>query len=457
MNSLIQDDRDHLIHPVASWKEHERRGVTVLESGQGAYVKDIHGRSLLDGFSGLWCVNLGYGQQTIVQAAAQQMAKLPYVTGYFHFSSEPTIRLATKLAALAPGDLNRVFFTQGGSDAVDSAVRIIQYYFNVQGRPGKKHMIALQRGYHGSTTIASGLTGLATFHNRFDAPAPTQHHIPIPYPYRSEHGSDPAAIIKASVATLKQKVAALGAENVAAFFCEPVQGSGGVIVPPRGWLSAMRQACRELDILFVADEVITGFGRTGPLFGCEYDGVEPDMMTLAKGLTSAYAPMGAVMLSERIYRTIADSTPAGEVVGHGFTYSGHPVCAAVALEALRLYVEGGILENGQKVGAYFEERLAGFAGHALVGDVRARGLLAAVELVTNKSTKEKPRPELGFSDLIARLGYENGLIFRAFSDGTVGFAPPLCCSRADIDLLIERFGKTLDDTLNVKEVRNAIA
>lgn len=458
MKSLIQEDRDHLIHPVASWGEHEQRGVTVLESGQGAYVKDAQGRTLLDGFSGLWCVNLGYGQQSIVRAAAEQMAKLPYATGYFHFSSEPTIRLAAKLAELAPGNLNRVFFTQGGSDAIDSAVRIIRYYFNLSGRPSKKQMIALRLGYHGSTTIASGLTGLPAFHNRFDTPAPTQHHIPVPYPYRSEHGSDPAAIINASVAILQEKVAALGgAENVAAFFCEPVQGSGGVIVPPRGWLAAMRNACRELDILFVADEVITGFGRTGPLFACEHEKVEPDLMTLAKGLTSGYAPMGAVILSENIYRAIADSTPAGEVVGHGFTYSGHPVSAAVGLECLRLYLDEGILANGQKIGAYFEKRLAELAGHELVGDVRSRGLLAGVELVTNKATKEKPPRELKLNEVIARIGWENNLIFRAFSDGVVGLAPPLCCSRGDIDLLIERFGKTLDHALKVKEVHDALA
>lgn len=458
MKSLVQEDRDHLIHPVASWGEHEQRGVTVLESGQGAYVTDAQGRTLLDGFSGLWCVNLGYGQQSIVRAAAEQMAKLPYATGYFHFSSEPTIRLAARLAELAPGDLNRVFFTQGGSDAIDSAVRIIRFYFNLSGRAAKKHMIALRLGYHGSTTIASGLTGLPAFHKRFDTPAPTQHHISVPYPYRSEQGSDPAAIIKASVTVLKEKVAALGGpENVAAFFCEPVQGSGGVIVQPRGWLAAMRDACRELDILFVADEVITGFGRTGPLFACEHEKVVPDLMTFAKGLTSGYAPMGAVMLSESIYRAIADSTPSGEVVGHGFTYSGHPVSAAVGLECLRLYLDGGFIANGRKIGAYFEQRLAELAGHALVGDVRSRGLLGAVELVTNKATREKPRRELKLNETVARIGWENSVIFRAFSDGVVGFAPPLCCLQGDIDLLIERFGKTLDDTLKVREVRDALA
>ena len=454
-NSLIETDRDHLIHPVISWAQHERRGATVLESGEGAYLRDAGGQVLLDGFSGLWCVNVGYGRQSIVKAAAEQMAKLPYATGYFHFASEPAIRLAGRLAELAPGDLDHVFFTLGGSDAVDSAARFIRYYFNVTGRPSKKHLIALDKGYHGSTSTGSGITGLAAFHKHFDVPFATQHHIAAPYPYRHAKGDD-ASVIADSVAALKAKVDALGAENVAAFFCEPVQGSGGVIVPPLGWLKAMRETCRERDILFVADEVITGFGRTGPLFGCEHEDVVPDLMTVAKGLTAGYVPMGAVLLSDRIYRGIADNTAEGDVVGHGFTYSAHPVSAAVGLEVMRLYTEEGILENGRTVGAYFEKRLTELADHPLVGDVRARGLLAGVEIVIDKKTKQKPPRALGLGEALTRNGYQNRLIFRAFTDGIVGFAPPLCCTRDDIDLLMERFTKTLNDVLTIKEVRDAL-
>jgi putrescine aminotransferase len=454
-NSLIQSDRDHLIHPVVSWSRHEKRGVTVLESGEGAYLRDSEGRVLLDGFSGLWCVNVGYGHKSIVDVATEQMMRLPYASGYFHFGSEPAIRLAQQLADLAPGTLNHVFFTLGGSDAVDSAVRFIRYYFNITGQPAKKHIIALDKGYHGSTSTGAGITGLAAFHKHFDVPLSIQHHIPAPYPYRAPD-SDPAAVIAASVKALTDKVNALGAENVAAFFCEPVIGSGGVIVPPRGWLATMRQACRDLGILFVADEVITGFGRTGPLFACEHENVEPDIMTVAKGLTAGYSPMGAVLLSDHIYRAIADGTPGDDVIGHGFTYSGHPVSAAVGLEVLRLYLEGGILENGQKVGAYFEQRLAGFADHPLVGDVRSKGLLAGVETVTSKKHKTKPAAALGIGEKLGRIGYENGLIFRAFADGTIGFAPPLCCTQGDIDILIERFGRTLDMVLNDKDIRNAL-
>ncbi|KMO24858.1 hypothetical protein QR79_10200, partial [Methylobacterium indicum] len=454
---LIELDRDHLIHPVISWKGHEARGATVLQSAQGATLTDAEGHTLLDGFSGLWCVNVGYGHESIVEVAAEQMRRLPYATGYFHFSSEPAIRLAARLAELAPGDLNHVYFTLGGSDAVDSAVRFIRYYYNVTGRPAKKHMIALERGYHGSSTIGAGLTAIQSFHDNFDAPTTLQHHIPSPYPYRNPAGDTDDAVIAASVAALKAKVEELGAENVAAFFAEPVQGSGGVIVPPDGWLKAMRDAARELDILFVADEVITGFGRTGPLFGCEHDGVVPDLMTTAKGLTSGYSPMGAVLMSDRIYRAIADNAPAGKPIGHGFTYSAHPVSAAVGLEVLRLYTEGGILENGRRAGERFTAGLKRLADHPLVGDVRVRGLLAGVELVTDKAKRTKPSPDLGISGHLARFGYKNGVIFRAFADDIVGFAPPLCCTDEDIDTLLGRFEQTLNDVLDVADVRAALA
>ncbi|WP_053225566.1 aspartate aminotransferase family protein [Methylobacterium indicum] len=454
---MIELDRDHLIHPVISWKGHEARGATVLQSAQGATLTDAEGHTLLDGFSGLWCVNVGYGHESIVEVAAEQMRRLPYATGYFHFSSEPAIRLAARLAELAPGDLNHVYFTLGGSDAVDSAVRFIRYYYNVTGRPAKKHMIALERGYHGSSTIGAGLTAIQSFHDNFDAPTTLQHHIPSPYPYRNPAGDTDDAVIAASVAALKAKVEELGAENVAAFFAEPVQGSGGVIVPPDGWLKAMRDAARELDILFVADEVITGFGRTGPLFGCEHDGVVPDLMTTAKGLTSGYSPMGAVLMSDRIYRAIADNAPAGKPIGHGFTYSAHPVSAAVGLEVLRLYTEGGILENGRRAGERFTAGLKRLADHPLVGDVRVRGLLAGVELVTDKAKRTKPSPDLGISGHLARFGYKNGVIFRAFADDIVGFAPPLCCTDEDIDTLLGRFEQTLNDVLDVADVRAALA
>ena len=455
-NSLIGLDRDHLIHPVTGFRAHEARGVTVLESGRGMFLRDAQGNELLDAFAGLWCVNVGYGHDSIVKAAADQMGRLPYATGYFHFGSEPAIRLAARLAELAPPGLNRVYFTLGGSDAVDSAVRFIIHYFNATGRPAKKNVIALERGYHGSTMMGSGLTALPTFHRNFDVPRPWQHHIPSPYPYRNPVGRDPAAVIAQSVADLKAKVAELGADTVAAFFCEPVQGSGGVIVPPPGWLSAMRNACAELDILFVADEVITGFGRTGPLFACETESVVPDLMTVAKGLTAGYAPMGAVLMSDRIYAGIADGAAPDLPIGHGFTYSAHPVSAAVGLEVLRLYTEGGIVANGQAVAPRFAAGLAALADHPLVGDARSAGLLGALELVSDKKTKAGFAPHVRLADRLTARGYANGIIFRAFGDGTIGLAPALCCNHEEMELLLARLRRTLDQVLDEPEVRSAL-
>lgn len=454
--SLIDSDRKHLIHPVANYRAHETRGVTVLERGKGAWLYDAQGNELLDAFAGLWCVNTGYGHESIVKVAAEQMAKLPYATGYFHFGSQPAIELAERLVELSPKNLQHVYFSLGGSDAVDSALRFITHYYNAIGRPSKKHFIALERGYHGSSSVGSGLTAIASFHRNFDVPLPTQHHIASPYPYRSETPNDAQAIIANSVKALEDKVATLGANNVAAFFCEPVQGSGGVIVPPKGWLKAMRDACRRLDILFVADEVITAFGRTGPMFACEAEAVEPDLMTIAKGLTAGYAPMGAVLMSDAVYQGIADGSKAGEAVGHGQTYSAHPVSAAVGLEVLRLYTEGGLLANGQAQAPKFAQGLDSLLDHPLVGDSRHVGLLGAVELVADKSTRARFDPALHLADRIFDAAARNKIIFRAFGDNVLGFAPALCYTSDEVGMMVERVRKTLDDVLECADVRRAI-
>jgi adenosylmethionine-8-amino-7-oxononanoate aminotransferase len=454
ITSLIEADRQHLIHPVVNYRAHEARGVTILESAHGSFVRDAAGNELLDAFAGLWCVNVGYGQQSIVDVATEQMKKLPYATGYFHFGSAPAIELAAQLVERSPASLQHLYFTLGGSDAVDSAVRFITHYFNAIGQPQKKQFISLARGYHGSSSVGSGLTALPTFHRHFDLPLPHQHYIASPYAYRSDLADD-AALIAASVAALEAKVAALGAEHVAAFFCEPIQGSGGVIVPPVGWLKAMRDACRKLGILFVADEVITGFGRTGPLFACQAEGVEPDLMTVAKGLTAGYAPMGAVLMSDEVYRGIADGSPDA-AIGHGFTYSGHPVSAAIGLEVMRLYHEGGLLANAAALAPRFAQGLDALLEHPLVGDSRHRGLLGALELVSDKDSKAGFDAALKLPDRIAAAAYRNGLIFRAFGDNILGFAPALSYTADEFDLLFARLRNTLDEVLAQPEVRAAL-
>ncbi|MFO1148024.1 MAG: aspartate aminotransferase family protein [Alsobacter sp.] len=454
-NSLVELDRRHLIHPVASYRGHERAGVRVLKSARGATVTDSSGHTMVDGFAGLWCVNVGYGVDSIVEAAARQMRELPYATGYFGLGSEPAIRLASELAERAPGDLNHVYFTLGGSDAVDSTVRFVRYYQIARGRPEKDQFISVEQGYHGSSTVGAGLTALPVFHQGFGVPFHWQHKIPSHYAYRNPAGTDPAAIIAASTAALRAKVAELGQERVAAFYVEPIQGSGGVLVPPPGWVKAMRDLCRELDILFVADEVITGFGRTGPLFACADEDIVPDLMTTAKGLTSGYVPMGALFMSDHVYATIADAAGAS-VIGHGYTYSAHPVSAAVGLEVLRLY-EAGLLENGRKAGARLMAGLRALADHPLVGDVRGRGMLAAIELVTDKARKTPLPAAAEPAKRIFDRAWDNGLVIRAFGNGVLGYAPPLCCTDADIDAILERTRMTLDQTLEDPDVRAAMA
>ena len=449
-NSLVELDRQHLVHPVSSFRGHEARGVRVLRSAKGATVTDAEGRELIDGFAGLWCVNAGYGHESIVEAAADQMRKLPYATGYFDLGAEAPIRLAAELAERSPGDLNHIYFSLGGSDAVDSTIRFIRYYWHAKGQPQRDQFISVEQGYHGSTSMGAGLTALPGFHEGFGIPYQWQHKISSHYVYRNP-AQTAQEIIDASVAELRAKVAEIGEDKVAAFYVEPIQGSGGVLVPPKGWMKAMRDACAELEILFVADEVITAFGRTGPLFACEDEGIVPDLMTTAKGLTSGYVPMGAVFMRDHVYETIADGAGA-KAVGHGFTYSAHPVSAAVALEVLYLY-ENGLLENGRKAGVRLMAGLESLRDHPLVGDVRGRGMLAAVELVTDKDKKTPLPASVKPATRLFDRAWEQGLIVRSFPQGIFGYAPPLCCTEAEIDAIVESTRTVLDQTLEDPEIR----
>ncbi|WP_296047112.1 aminotransferase class III-fold pyridoxal phosphate-dependent enzyme [uncultured Alteromonas sp.] len=449
--ALTDLDSKYLVHPVSNFRDHQEKGVKILTSGNGAWLTAADGNTYLDAFAGLWCVNIGYGQQRVVDAAIKQMTTLPYATGYFGFGSEPAIVLAEKLVSMTPASLQHVYFSLGGSDAVDAAIRYITHYFNAIGKPAKKHIISLQRGYHGSSSTGAGITGLPAFHANFDVPTPQQHKISCPYLYRSEFATG-EELIAASVKELEDKVAEIGADNVAAFFCEPVVGSGGVVVPPKGWLKAIADTCKRLGILFLVDEVITGFGRTGKMFACEHEGVEPDLMTIAKGLTSGYAPMGAVLMSDEIFNGIADGPNKAAVVGHGQTYSAHPVSAAVALEVIKIYEES-MLAHAQSVAPYFEAKLQACMAHPLVGDARSIGLLGAIELVADKATKRQFDPALKLNETIADIAWKHKLIFRAFGDNILGFAPALCFTESDFDALFERLQLTLDEVLQLNIVK----
>lgn len=436
-DALAALDRAHLVHPVSAWRQHEERGPMVLASGRGAWLTDVRGHELLDAFAGLWCVNIGYGQESVVQAATAQLRNLPYATGYFGFSSEPAIRLAAKLADITPRSLTRAYLTLGGSEAVDAAVRLIVQYWNALGRPTKKHFISLERGYHGSSSTGAGLTALPVFHRGFDLPLPTQHYIPSPNPYRHPQGGDAQALIAASVDALRAKVAELGAENVAAFFCEPIQGSGGVIVPPANYWPLVREVCDRHDVLLIADEVVTGFGRAGAMFGTRLWGVTADIWCLAKGISSGYVPLGATALSQKIADAfLADEKGLG-TVAHGYTYSGHPVAAAAALATLdeieRLDVPG----NAARVGAHFQERLAAFVDKfSFVGDVRGRGLMAGIEMVSDKGKRIPVPRNSNIPARVAREAYQRGAMVRISGPNMI-LSPPLVITREEIDHLVD--------------------
>lgn len=429
------------LHPFSVLAEYEHKGGHIYKSGNGVYLTDTKGHEVLDGFSGLWCVNLGYSRADIVKAASRQMEALPYACSFFNESSDAVIELSDKLADKLPGNLNHSFFTLGGSDADDSAIKIALYYHAVNGQTERRHIISLQGSYHGSSWAGAGMSGIPGIHDHFAVPLATQHHIPSHYHCRENKGDDPQTHINAAVADLETKIDELGADKVAAFICELIQGAGGIIVPPDGLIPALREVCRKYGILFVVDEVITGFCRTGTYFGCEYEGIEPDIITLAKGLTSGYAPMGAAVISEEIYQTIVNEVPEGKTFNHGFTYSGHPVSAAIALQCMHIY-ETEVLLRVAQTGNYFQQCMREFADHPWVGDIRGRGMVLALELVKDKTSNE-PFVEIG--DAIRNKAYENGLRPRVFANGSVGFAPALIYTEAEIDLLVERFTKTLND------------
>jgi adenosylmethionine-8-amino-7-oxononanoate aminotransferase len=443
VKKLREMDVAHLLHPVTPLAEHEKRGPTVIVSGKGPWVRDAEGHELIDGFSGLWCVNAGYGEASIVEAARAQMEALPYASSFSHFANAPSIELAAELAELAPEGLDHVFFTLGGSDAVETALKIARYHHSVRGEPDRQHFIALERGYHGSAFAGAGMTALPIFHGHFGLPFEFQHHIPSHDAYRNPAGPDPEAIVRSSLSAFEAKVAEVGVGRIAAFIAEPIQGAGGIVVPPRGWLSALREACRAHGILFIADEVITGFGRTGTPFGCDHERVAPDLMTLAKGLTSGYAPMGATLVSDAIHRSLVDDVPPGTVFGHGFTYGGHPVSAAVGLAALRLYRER-LFAQVERVAPHFQARLGMLADHPLVGDVRGRGLLGALELVEDKPSKRPFDAREKIGPRVHAAAYRAGLLCRVMGD-TIGFAPPFCCEEADIDVIVARISRALEE------------
>ena len=446
-NSRRADDVAHVLHPYTNARRHERQGPMVIERGSGVHVYDDDGNEYIDGLAGLWSVAVGFGERRLVEAATRQMEMLPYYHTFSHKSHDPCIALARKLVQMTPDHLQHVFFTNSGSEANDTVVKFVWYYNNVLGRPDKKKIISRLGAYHGVTVAAGSLTGLPWNHAQFDLPIDNILHTGCPHHYRFAHeDEDEAAFAERLADELEALILDQGPETVAAFIGEPVMAAGGVIVPPAGYWEKVQAVCRKYDVLLIADEVITGFGRTGKLFGSELYGLKPDMLVLSKQITSSYMPLASILITDEIYQTIADGSDAVGTLGHGFTASGHPVATAVALENLKIIEERDLVANAAAMGDVLQHGLRAFEDHPLVGEVRGVGLIAAVELVADKASKRPFEPAGRLGSYVYDRAHEHGLIVRSIRDA-IAFCPPLVISADETGTMLSRFSATLDDAM----------
>jgi len=441
-----RDIASHL-HGYTNARKHEQEGPLIITGGKGVYVTDAAGKEYIEGLAGLWCASLGFGEERLVQAATDQMRKLPYYHTFAHKSDLPAIDLAERLLEIAPVPMSKVYFANSGSEANDTIVKMVWYYNNALGRPEKKKIISRVKGYHGVTVASASMTGLPANHRDFDLPIENILHAPCPHHYRfGNEGESEEDFATRMAAELDKMIQDEGPDTVAAFIGEPVMGAGGVIVPPRTYWEKVQAVLKQYDILLIADEVICGFGRTGNMFGCETYGIKPDIMSVAKALSSAYLPISAVMISDKVYQGLADNSAKIGTFGHGYTYSGHPVSAAVALETLKIYEERNLIEHARAVGPVLQKGLRQFADNPLVGEVRGVGLVAAVELVADKATKTSFDPAAKVGQYLADRAQDRGLILRALMD-SVAFCPPLIITENQIKDMISIFGQALEDTV----------
>ena len=436
-------DAAHHLHPFSDMKALNAEGSRIIVKADGVWLTDSEGNRILDGMSGLWCVNVGYGRDEIVDAVAAQMRELPYYNTFFKTTHPPAIQLAAKLAELTPPQFNRVFFTGSGSESNDTVIRLVRRYFDIKEKPEKKIIISRRNAYHGSTVGAASLGGMAPMHAQGGLPIPDIVHIDPPFWFADGGDLSPEEYGLLAARRLEAKILELGPERVAAFIGEPIMGAIGVYIPPMTYWPEIERICRQYDVLLVADEVICGFGRTGEWFGSQYFGITPDVMTLAKGITSGYIPLGAAMFNDRVAGVL--KAQGGELA-HGCTYSGHPVCTAVALENIRILQEEGIVDRArEEIAPYLAQRWAELGEHRLVGEARIAGMVGALELVPRKGERRffEERGQVGV--LCRDNALRNGLILRATYDSML-LSPPLILTRAQVDELFEKTWKSLDET-----------
>jgi adenosylmethionine-8-amino-7-oxononanoate aminotransferase len=435
--ALWRQDVDHYIHPWTDFSTFKEEGSLIMAESEGAYVIDSEGNRYIDGIGGLWCVNIGYANEEMAQAIAEQVRRITYYSTFTHLTTPPAAELASKLAELTPGKLNHVFYGTGGSMSNDTAIRIIHFYFNRLGKRNKKKIISRTDGYHGSTYLAMTLTGIEFDHQGFDLVPDLVHHIPAPNPYRRPDGMSLEAFCDEKVADLENKILELGPENVACFIAEPIMGAGGVIVPPPGYHRRTREVCDRYEVLYISDEVVTGFGRLGHFFASEsvFDFV-PDIITCAKGISSGYVPLSATLLSEAMYDVISVPQSEGAMFTHGFTYSGHPISCAAGLKNIEIMERDDICGYVRDVGPYLEEQLASLLEHPIVGDVRGSHFMMCIENVADKETKALLPAEAAIGNRIAAHCQSRGVIVRPIAHLNV-LSPPLILTRQQIDTVVE--------------------
>lgn len=453
-DQLDQWDRSAFFHPSTHLGQFARGEMPnrIIAGGNGVYIQDRDGNKLLDAFAGLYCVNVGYGRPEIAEAIAKQAKELAYYHAYVGHGTEVSITLAHMILERAPKNMSKVYFGLGGSDANETNVKLIWYYNNILGRPNKKKIISRWRGYHGSGLVTGSLTGLELFHKKFDLPLSQVIHTEAPYYFRRPDAAMSEEQFSAHCAKkLEELIAKDGADNIAAFIGEPVLGTGGIVPPPKGYWPAIQAVLKKHDILLIADEVVTGFGRLGSMFGSDHYGMEPDFITIAKGLTSAYAPLSGSIVSKRVWEVLERGTDENGPIGHGWTYSAHPIGAAAGVANLKLVDDLGLIKNARETGAYFLKALRdALDDHPMVGDVRGEGLLAAVEFVEDKAARKLFDPARKIGPQIATALAKRGVVGRAMPQGDIlGFAPPLCLSRGEADIVVSATAEA------VKEVAKA--
>jgi 4-aminobutyrate---pyruvate transaminase len=449
LSNLAARDVETLVHPYINLASFRETGPLIIERAHGVYVYDTEGKPYIEGMAGLWCTALGYGNEELVQVAAEQMRKLSFAHLFTGRSHDPAIELAEKLKEIAPVPISKVFFCNSGSEANDTQVKLVWYLNNALGRPQKKKIISRMKAYHGVTVAAASLTGLPANHRDFDLPLPGFLHAGCPHHYRfAQESETEEAFATRLAAELEALILKEGPDTVAAFIAEPVMGAGGVIVPPQNYFEKIGSVCAKYDVFTVSDEVICGFGRLGTAFGCEKLNFAPHAISVAKALSSAYLPIAGVMIPEIMYQALLSESKKIGVFGHGFTYGGHPVSAAVALKAIEIYSRDRIFERAAERAPQFQARLVALNSHPLVGEARGLGLIGGVELVANKKTRQAFAPGQGVGPRAVRLAEDEGLIVRAVMGDVLTLCPPLIITAAEVDELFDRLSRALDKTLD---------